>query len=319
VRVYTEDVRIKRPVGSLIEPIGAKRGVVNGLSRAAARRLAFAVRNTPELATPGADWVGLTYPADYPRDGRACKRHLDTFGKWLRRHGGCAVWCLEYQTRGAPHFHLIVRRRGLQSLLAQGDWRKELASAWYRIVGSGDAKHLRAGTSSDPVRHPERVGTYMATYISKADQKTVPADVTLPGRMWGMIGCRPLLVHEVRATVHETAPLVRIARRAARSASASRRRAVRPPTAAEAAELVEQGRYRTARAARADARFVPPADAVGAFYRPKDPGRGRGLTVYGGGPAVREYLRRTRRTSESPSGSEAARPERRSSGTVGTS
>jgi hypothetical protein len=65
------------------------------------------------------------------------------FGKWLRRYskGRCgAIWKLELQDRGAPHFHLLIF--GLRYLPAA-----LLARRWYEIVGSGDVNHLSAGTS----------------------------------------------------------------------------------------------------------------------------------------------------------------------------
>lgn len=55
----------------------------------------------------------LTYPAIYPEDGIVLKTHLDIFSKRLRRFGKkygniAFAWKIEFQRRGAPHFHLIL-------------------------------------------------------------------------------------------------------------------------------------------------------------------------------------------------------------------
>jgi len=54
--------------------------------------------------------VTLTYPAVFPDEGRAVKRHLDMFLKRLKREfpQSAAIWKLEYQRRGAPHFHILL-------------------------------------------------------------------------------------------------------------------------------------------------------------------------------------------------------------------
>ena len=49
----------------------------------------------------------------FPRSGRVVKEHLWAFKKrWFRRWGAypVGVWKLEFQRRGAPHFHLYVGR-----------------------------------------------------------------------------------------------------------------------------------------------------------------------------------------------------------------
>ena len=76
------------------------------------------------------------------------KKHLNAFLMWLRRRGYVYFWCLEFQQRGAPHFHLFLGKRTGQ---AAGDivrLRREIALSWYRIVASGDPRHLRAGVRS---------------------------------------------------------------------------------------------------------------------------------------------------------------------------
>ena len=50
------------------------------------------------------------------------------------------------------------------------EFRKEIAEHWYRIVGSNDEKHLRAGTEVSPIESSTGIIGYMASYMAKEDQ-----------------------------------------------------------------------------------------------------------------------------------------------------
>lgn len=93
--------------GSLIG--GGLRGVVNHFSPASRRRLIqlFARLLVDPYKSPL--FITLTYPAEYPHPRKA-KEHLRTFYKRLLRVYPelASVWRLEFQKRGAPHFHLIT-------------------------------------------------------------------------------------------------------------------------------------------------------------------------------------------------------------------
>jgi hypothetical protein len=135
----------------------------------------WAIRNA-EVSLPV--MVTLTYPAEYPTSGRVVKRHLHAFENWCRRRGVGGVWFLEFQDRGAPHLHLLVTR-GLPPL--------EVSAAWYRIVASGDERHLRVGTRVEPMHSPF-AWVYAAKYGAKAEQKDVPESFRDVGRFWGAWG-----------------------------------------------------------------------------------------------------------------------------------
>lgn len=152
------------------------RGSVSGFSAKSRRRLLFASFNA------WCEWfafITLTYPADFPCDGLVVRKHRDNFlHRLCREHPGINyLWALEFQERGAPHFHLLVDR------FVDLRW---LSVAWFEVVGSADEKHLRAGTSVQLVSCRKQGGAYMAkSYSSKIEQKEVPADYLSVGRFWG--------------------------------------------------------------------------------------------------------------------------------------
>ena len=99
------------------------------------------------------------------------------------------MWVLEFQSRGAPHYHVIV---------SEFIPKEEIGERWYRIVGSGDERHLRAGTGISAVRSKGQLYGYLSTYIKKLDQKTPPVGFEDVGRFWG--SSRNLLMKQVYKT-----------------------------------------------------------------------------------------------------------------------
>mgnify|MGYP001162889693 FL=1 len=222
VEIWDKDVRIKRPC-HVVNARPSVRGKVKGMSCRSRLRLRWAVDNTPELRSPKTFFVCLTYPAEWPKDGRIVKRHLDNFGKRCVRVNGFFAWVLEYQTRGAPHFHLLARFPDDWDIAKVREW---VAVSWFEIVGSGDGKHLRAGTSVELVKNSDGAGWYLSRYLGKEYQKQPPEDVLLPGRMWGMKGIKPPepKVMAYKAGSKDGIKLARLIRRWAASDFAFRQR-----------------------------------------------------------------------------------------------
>lgn len=151
-----------------------KAGVtVTGWSDGKARRLGSFIDNFYKDFTV---MVTLTYGVNFPRDGKQCKAHLRAFTERIRREGylekNSWVWFLEFQRRGAPHYHL----------LCTGFLPKKLVSeAWAAVSGSPEASSTRC----EQIRHPDAVGSYARKYAQKSAQKAVPIEFQNCGRMWG--------------------------------------------------------------------------------------------------------------------------------------
>jgi hypothetical protein len=198
------DVRIHRSLGLTRHEQrrgGGKRGRISEFSAASARRLLFCARNFPGLSV----MVTLTYPGDFPCDGRTVKSHWRRMRQWFLRHGNpSGLWFLEFQARGAPHFHVFLPCEVPM---------KDVAEAWYAIVGSGDIRHLWAGTRTEALRNPHAAGAYAAKYASKTVQKEVPEGFSDVGRFWGIWG-QARICEETVLPWREAVPLVRAVRRA---------------------------------------------------------------------------------------------------------
>lgn len=144
------------------------------------------------LTYPGGDW------ARWAPDGATVKRHLRAFRSALERKlGPCpGGWKMEFQRRGAPHFHLyLVVPRG-------GEFACWVSETWARIVGaSGQAgvDHVKAGTNVDygfanRCTDPKRLAAYFSKHNAagqgvKDYQHDVPVEwlgQESVGRFWGL-------------------------------------------------------------------------------------------------------------------------------------
>ena len=133
----------------------------------------------------------LTYPMGLGEDGARAKRDLCAMLKRMRRYVEnvgvdvnrySAFWFLEFQSRGAVHFHLFLTHRFPK------EW---IAKSWYEIVGSEDKRHLAAGTRIESFKGGKHgISAYATKYAAKQTQKEVPAGFGDPGRFWGVSGYR---------------------------------------------------------------------------------------------------------------------------------
>lgn len=81
IKIYKQDVVVVRSgTPSRDEP--PIRGEILQWSKKSRQRLAFVATNTDVTFRT---MITLTYPAEYPSDGKEVKNHLNAFLTWLRR------------------------------------------------------------------------------------------------------------------------------------------------------------------------------------------------------------------------------------------
>lgn len=133
-----------------------------------------------------ARFITLTYQENQT-DGNKAKKHLHAFFSALSRDypSVCAVWKLEFQARGAIHFHL----------LAWGGWidKDWLTATWDRIANPQSTGRPSASTSIEYVRDRGATGGYLLKYLCKdvggreADRALRSDSPTASiGRIWGV-------------------------------------------------------------------------------------------------------------------------------------
>lgn len=172
---------------------GAKRGVITQFTRKSRKRLLelFSRIILPEKKL----FLTLTYGQKYP-DPKTAKRHIDTYGKRLRRaHPDCVfIWRIEPQERGAPHFHIIILGKDFIPV-------KDIRKDWLEVIGNEYANNA-AGTPKCPSMKIKRLDSrkqvfyYVSKYIAKEalNFNAVPYLTAQQkceyqiGRQWGIIG-----------------------------------------------------------------------------------------------------------------------------------
>lgn len=111
----------------------------------------------------------------------------------------CGTWDLEPQKRGAPHFAGFLW--GCEWLETY-EGKKWFSRQWYEVVGSGDERHLKAGTRIDKEQMIETRIFYMAKYLTKAEKGGVKQEFEYPvGRYWGVFGRKRIAITQEDFTI----------------------------------------------------------------------------------------------------------------------
>lgn len=141
---------------AITRPGGGRRGAVLTFSKASRRRM---LRKLARLDARRPVFVTLTYPAEYPHPMIA-KQHLRTFLKRIKRRvpDASAVWRMELQKRGAPHFHLIFFGLPYISHATLRDW-------WGEVIGVIDSVTLFVRI--EVIRSKRGVMHYASKYMAK--------------------------------------------------------------------------------------------------------------------------------------------------------
>lgn len=189
VAIGGEYAALTRPTGRDPVPHEWVRGTVKRFSPRSRSRMLQALAKTDTRYLTGRAWfVTLTWPREWTRLPYKWKEMLETFRKRLhRRHPeSWFFWKLEFQQRGAPHYHLLLF--GPERLDS-----RQLHQDWYEIVGSHQLAHWRYGVDVKLLREWRQVTGYCSKYAAKVDQST---DTDGVGRYWG-IGSRANRVETV--------------------------------------------------------------------------------------------------------------------------
>ena len=190
----------------------ATRGVIQGISRDSRTRL---IRFLATINRPDPAWfVTLTY-RDWIEDFQIWKGHLHRFLMAVKKRYSCVagVWRLEFQKRGAPHFHLILWLDQEEDRLALGLW---IRARWLAAIGDSSRAASAYATTAEEVRDFRNCGFYLSLYQAKDHQDRT--DI-LTGREWGKVQPKLLStdpIREVSLLPKDIQLLRRIVRRAYR-------------------------------------------------------------------------------------------------------
>jgi len=154
-------------------------------------------------------FLTLTFPRFYPTDGKIAKEAMNYLLTMMRsKLGGEYLWFLEFQKRGAPHFHILSTHSAItpRMRIYIAEWwvRKMSGSDWFIAAAALDATMqnkcdwdvmssaiakayyftLRKETW-ELLREENAAAKYATKYATKEYQKEPPETYKNVGRFWG--------------------------------------------------------------------------------------------------------------------------------------
>lgn len=190
------------------------RGTVKAFSpRSRSRMLQMFARTDARYLPERATFITLTYHHDWPADAAEWKRNVEELERRVGREHpeSWLVWRLEYQARGAPHFHLLVfHDDALDTAAITADWH-HIAR---RCCGWCD----RYMVDIRPVETWDQVRRYVSKYTGKVDDREQPDG---GGRFWGVKRRknRTETIHSIRVSEDEAFRIRRLFKRLIRAAN----------------------------------------------------------------------------------------------------
>ena len=144
-------------------------------------------------------FVTLTYQNILPKDNRELKQHLNNFLQQMRRYRAKFqyVWRLEFQQRGAPHFHFVLFP--LQNFKNKDVliYKRFFQNAWRKAIGSWSEAMQLYSVDVKATDGKRQVFSYLAKYTAK---KSEVESTTYKGRFYGFsreLNLEPLLKAEL--------------------------------------------------------------------------------------------------------------------------
>lgn len=188
---------VRQFIGCSVPPVdGGQRGVIDGFSLDSRRRLRLKLMGV-DWSSVDLLWVTLTYHKEWGVEFNDWKDDLENYIKRLKSSWAGYVglfWRLEFQSRGAPHFHILLAfRPGIcPTESAFVAWS---GLAWAGVIGGADDCHLvKHGSRVVSVSRAKGLGILLG-YLVKEMGKTKQASRnsgTGTGRMWGVRGAIPM-------------------------------------------------------------------------------------------------------------------------------
>lgn len=158
-----------------------KRGKVTHFSKKSRKALLNKILQLEHR--PGYYFVTLTYQ-NYETTFQTWKKDLNHFYSSVHYHYPRMgfLWKLEYQKRGAPHFHLLLFDPSIPNLK---QLRSIVKEAWYKVVGEKSKSFRHHGTDVQSIKNIKTSGFYLAMYQCKDQNERL--DIP-SGRTWGIKG-----------------------------------------------------------------------------------------------------------------------------------
>lgn len=162
-------------------PLGKKQGLI-GISNKSKLSLASLLSSLEWRHHLASVHCTLTYWKEWPKTREGIDRAKMAIAQQFRRLGLCGVWRLEFQQRGAPHFHILAWL-GYRWTTREDELWQSIHEWWSSYSGNTSEYGVDFSIADG------RASWYLAMHSAKSEQ----APNIAMGRWWGYIDRKELL------------------------------------------------------------------------------------------------------------------------------
>jgi len=179
IHIYPDMMTIST-AGTTDHKGGGKRGEIQIFSPESRLRL---FKLLHQITFNSVTFITLTYPDEFPDWGEKYKYDLKLFRGQIEYKFGKlpAIWRLEFQARGAPHYHIMYFDAPFMPVA-------EINNAWAKISDPKNKDEPRKNALdlkfTKDAKEQKLIAYYLSKYIAKVDKNSLPAGCK-PGRFWG--------------------------------------------------------------------------------------------------------------------------------------
>lgn len=148
-------------------------------------------------------FLSLTYHYGHTRQNNSTKSNLHAFLVELRDFDRNVqfIWRIEYQKRGAPHYHLFIFPDPEKNVDNIEKYKVKISQIWHRIADPMSKAHKEYGCKIVDITNYRKACFYLNKYIAKLPEGK--ADIT-EGKHWGCSRNLPFKLHHKIPSNFET-------------------------------------------------------------------------------------------------------------------
>lgn len=192
VRVWAGMVKVTMPHLRRSPVKEPQRGIIRGMSPKSRKRMIEGIAQWLNFDEGRSYFITITYHEEWGVDFKAWKRDIEVFCKRMKRklEGIGGLWKLEFQKRGAPHYHILIS--GANEVLSE--MIKWVTENWADIAHQNSEHKGKYATNVRRVYSLRHAQHYCAKYMTKDVPLYVNPnedgvlDLIPTGRIWAFFG-----------------------------------------------------------------------------------------------------------------------------------
>jgi len=149
----------------------------------------------------------LTYHHGHQNSKNSTKDQLHNFLTQLRQFDEKVqfIWRTELQSRGAPHYHLIIFPGPIKSDVYMINYEIRVAQIWHEIADPGSYRHKEYGCKLVVINSYREACSYISKYVGKEEKNNTEI---IEGKHWGCSRNLPIKVYHKYSAWDDDAKLL---------------------------------------------------------------------------------------------------------------